>query len=90
MLKYFKAALTSRWNLLALFGGVGAAVISGSWDVVLPLVLAAEAGYLALVGSNAKFQNYVDMQEHLEARGNTLATQRPGAQAHSAVRCPAR
>jgi hypothetical protein len=69
VLKYFKAALTSRWNLLALFGGVGVAVISGSWDVVLPLVLAAEAGYLALVGSHAKFQNYVDMREQMEARG---------------------
>jgi hypothetical protein len=66
--KYLKAAFQSRWNLLALFGGVGAAVISGSPDVVLPLVLAAEAGYLAVVGSNAKFQNYVDTQAHLETR----------------------
>ena len=68
MLKYLKAAFRSRWNLLALFGGVGAAVISGSPDVALPLVLAAEAGYLALVGSNAKFQNYIDTQEHMESR----------------------
>ncbi|MHB8863525.1 MAG: hypothetical protein ACYC6N_14080 [Pirellulaceae bacterium] len=68
MLKYFKAAFTSRWNLLALFGGVGAAVISGSPDVILPLVLAAEAAYLALVGSHAKFQNYVDIQEHTQTR----------------------
>lgn len=68
MLKYFKAALKNRWNLLALFGGVGAAAISGSWDVVLPLVLAAEAAYVALVGSNAKFQEYVDVQQHRELR----------------------
>jgi hypothetical protein len=74
VLKYLKAAFRSRWNLLALFGGVGAAVISGSPDVVLPLVLAAEAGYLALVGTNAKFQNYIDTQEHMESR--TTRTER--------------
>lgn len=68
MLKYLQAAFTSHWNLLALFGGVGAAVISGFPGVVLPLVLAAEAGYLAVVGSNAKFQNYIDTQEHMETR----------------------
>jgi len=68
VLKYFQAALKNRWNLLALFGGVGAAAISGSWDVVLPLVLAAEAAYVALVGSNAKFQEYVDVQQHMELR----------------------
>jgi hypothetical protein len=70
VLKYFKAALNSRWNLLALVGGVGLAVISGSWGVALPLVLAAEGAYLAIVGSNAKFQNYVDLQEHQELREN--------------------
>ena len=68
--KYFKAAFANHWNLLALFGGVGAAAISGSWDVVLPLVLATEAGYLALVGSNAKFQNYIDMREHMSQRAS--------------------
>ncbi len=68
MLKYLKAAFTNHWNLLGLMAGTGVAVISGSYDVVLPLVLAAEAAYLTLVGTNAKFQNYVDVGEHREQR----------------------
>ena len=84
MLKYLKAAFRSRWNLLALFGGVGAAVISGSPDVALPLVLAAEAGYLALVGSNAKFQNYIDTREHMASRATRSERSDQGAQAYPA------
>lgn len=68
MLKYFRAALTNRWNLLALLAGIGVAAISGSWTVTLPLVLAAEAAYLSLVGSHPKFQNYVDLQAHQQLR----------------------
>ncbi len=68
MLRYLKAAFTNHWNLLALMAGTGVAVISGSYDVMLPLVLAAEAAYLTLVGSNSKFQNYVDVSEHREER----------------------
>ena len=68
MWKYLKAAFTNQWNLLALFGGVGTAIISGSPDVVLPLVLAAEAGYLTFVGSHPKYQKYVDLQAHAALR----------------------
>jgi chemotaxis protein histidine kinase CheA len=59
---YIKAAFANRWNLLAVFGGAGLVAISGSLDIVLPLVLAAEAAYLGLLGSHPKFQKYVDAQ----------------------------
>jgi hypothetical protein len=68
VLKYIKAAFKNRWNLLALMAGTGVAIISGSLDVVVPLVLAAEAGYLALLGGHPKFQKYVDAQAHKEKR----------------------
>ncbi len=70
MVKYFQAAFQNRWNLLALMAGTGVALISGSYDVVLPLVLAAETAYLTFVGTNAKFRNYVDLAEHREQREN--------------------
>jgi hypothetical protein len=60
--KYLKVAFANRWNLLAMFGGLGVVVISGSVDIVLPLVLAAEAAYLGLLGTHPKFQKYVDAQ----------------------------
>lgn len=68
VLKYLKAAFKNRWNLLALMAGTGVAIISGNYDVVLPLMLAAEAGYLALVGGNSKFQTYVDTLDHQQKR----------------------
>jgi chemotaxis protein histidine kinase CheA len=58
--KYLKAAFVNRWNLLAIFAGVGLAVVSGIPDIILPLVLAAEAAYLGLLGAHPKFQKYVD------------------------------
>src|SRR6476659_901211 len=60
--KYIMSAFANRWNMLALFGGVGVAMLSGFPDVALPLVLAAEAAYLGLLGTHPKFQSYVDAQ----------------------------
>jgi hypothetical protein len=60
--KYIKAAFANRWNLLALFGGAGLAAVSGVPDIILPLVLAAEAAYVGLLGTHPKFQKYVDAQ----------------------------
>jgi chemotaxis protein histidine kinase CheA len=60
--KYIMSAFANRWNMLALFGGVGVAVLSGFPDVALPLVLAAEAAYLGMLGTHPKFQSYVDAQ----------------------------
>jgi len=74
VLKYLKAAFTNRWNLLALMAGTGVAVISGNYDIVLPLMLAAETAYLAVVGGNSKFQTYVDTLNHQEKRANRSKT----------------
>jgi len=63
LFKYVKAAFSNRWNLLALFTGVALSVISGQPDVGLPLVLAAETGYLTMLASHNKFQRHVDAQE---------------------------
>ncbi|NLS91706.1 MAG: hypothetical protein GXX96_05945 [Planctomycetaceae bacterium] len=68
MTKYLKVAFLNHWNLLAFLGGLGFALISGRADVALPLVLAAEAGYVGLLGTHPKFQKYVDAQEAKEAR----------------------
>jgi len=68
--KYFKAAFTNRWNLLLFCGGLGAALVSGSFDVLAPLVLAAEVGYVALLGTRPKFQKYVDAMRHQGERAS--------------------
>ncbi|MBC7816186.1 MAG: hypothetical protein IAG10_04740 [Planctomycetaceae bacterium] len=62
LLKYVRTAFQIRWNLLALFGGVGFAVLSGRPDITLPLVAAAEIGFLTLLGTHPKFQRAVDAQ----------------------------
>ena len=61
--KYLKTAFVNRWNLLALAGAAGFGLVSGRPDVVLPIALAVELGYLAFVGTHPKFQKFVDMQE---------------------------
>ena len=63
LLKYVRTAFQIRWNLLALFGGVGFAVLSGRPDITLPLVAAAEIGFLALLGTHPKFQRAMDAQD---------------------------
>src|SRR5262245_19414316 len=60
--KYLKAAFFNRWNLLALCGGLGFALVSGIPDIAIPLVLAAEAAYLGLLGTHSRFQEAVDAQ----------------------------
>jgi hypothetical protein len=67
--KYIQAAFANRWNLLAVFGGAGFALVSGVPDIVLPLVLAAEAAYLGLLGTHPKFQKYVDAKAASSERG---------------------
>ncbi len=68
--KYIKTAFANRWNLLALFGGLGIVAISGSLEVALPLVAAAEIAYLGLLGTHPKFQSYVDAQLAAKERKN--------------------
>jgi hypothetical protein len=61
--KYIQAAFANRWNLLAVFAGMGFSFLSGHADVVAPLVLAAEAAYLGMLGTHPRFQAYVDAQQ---------------------------
>jgi hypothetical protein len=60
--RYLKSAFTNQWNLLAFFGSMGFAVLSGRPDVFAPLVLAGELAYVGLLGTHSKFQKYVDAQ----------------------------
>ncbi|MBI4601752.1 MAG: hypothetical protein HY721_07310 [Planctomycetes bacterium] len=60
--KYLKSAFLNRWNLLLFLGASGLAFLSGRPDVFWPLVIAAEVGYLGLLGTHPKFQRYVDAQ----------------------------
>jgi chemotaxis protein histidine kinase CheA len=71
------AAFKNRWNLLALFGSLGFAALSGAPDVFVPLILAAELTYVGLLGANSKFQRYVDAQAAKVTReqGTTNADQ---------------
>jgi hypothetical protein len=62
--KYIKTAFTNRWNMLAFIGGLSFAAVTGRPDVVIPIVLAAELGYLGMLGTHPKFQKYVNAQEH--------------------------
>ena len=68
LLKYVQTAFQHRWNLLALFGGVGLSVLSGHPDITLPLVAAVEIGYLTMLGTHPKFQRAVDAQDAAAAR----------------------
>ncbi len=71
--KYIKAAFANKWNILAFAGGMGFAVISGAPDVAVPIVLAAEVGYLGLLGTHEKFRKYVDAKEHKKAKATNSA-----------------
>jgi hypothetical protein len=62
--KYIKTAFTNRWNMLAFIGGLSFAAVTGRPDVVIPIVLAVELGYLGMLGTHPKFQRYVNVQEH--------------------------
>jgi hypothetical protein len=57
---YLKEAFLFRWNLLAFAGGVAAAALSPVADVLLPLVGAAEAAYLAGLISIPRFRAAID------------------------------
>jgi hypothetical protein len=66
--KYVKAAFTNRWHLLALFGGVGFALLSPIPDVLLSIVAAIDFAYVGLLSGNPKFQSYVEAQSARETR----------------------
>ena len=71
--KYLKRAFLNRWNMLVFLGGSAFALLSGHADVALPLIMAAEASYVGLLGAHPKFQKYVDAQEAKESRAEGSA-----------------
>ncbi|HBH54223.1 MAG TPA: hypothetical protein DDY91_20250 [Planctomycetaceae bacterium] len=81
MMRYLKAAFLNRWNLLLFSGGMAAAAISGRFDIVAPLVTAAELAYLGFIGTHPTFRRYVDIQaapprdQADKARAETLSRQ---------------
>jgi chemotaxis protein histidine kinase CheA len=77
---YLKAAFTNRWNLLAFFGALGFALLSGRVDVFGPLVLAGELTYLGLLGTHPKFQRYVDAQAAKTVREQGVVSTEQAAQ----------
>lgn len=72
--KYITAAFRNRWNLLALFGGLGFSLLSGQPDVIGPLILAAEAAYLGFLGTHPRFQQFVDASQAATQRQEKAQT----------------
>ena len=71
--KYLKSAFLNQWNMLLFLGGMAFAAMSGSPDIAIPLVLAAEVGYVTAISAHPKFQKYVEAQEAQAARGDALS-----------------
>lgn len=68
LMRYLKKAFLYKWNVLFFAGAAAAAVLSGSPDVVLPIVAAGELAYLATLTSIPRFRAAVDAQEHAASR----------------------
>src|SRR5262249_5936889 len=67
-LRYLKEAFVFRWNLLILGGASAAALLSGHFDTLMPLVAAAELTYLAGLSTLPRYQAAIDAKAHAEAR----------------------
>jgi hypothetical protein len=77
-LAYMKAVFWNRWNLLFLGGAFAFTCLAGHWDVLMPLIGAAELTFLTAVAGNPRFQRSMDAQTGaVEAtRSATAALQR--------------
>jgi len=62
-LSYAAAAFLWHWNLLAFGAGCTLAFLSGRPDVVLPLLGAAEIGYLGLLSTHPRFRKAIDARD---------------------------
>ena len=69
LLRYLKEAFAFRWNLLVLGGAGAAALLSGHFDTLMPLVAAAEITYLAGLSTLPRFQAAIDARAHAEETG---------------------
>lgn len=81
MKEYLKRAFLLNWNLLALGGGVAAAVLSPWPDAVLPLVLGLEGAYLASIVSFPRFRSAIDASLH---RSESFGPEKPPPQVSAA------
>ena len=70
---YIWRAFTSRWNLLAVFGGAAAALMTPWPDVLLPLIGAGEALYLGGLVSLSRYREAIDAQVADKARAQVRA-----------------
>jgi len=70
---YLWRAFTSPWNLLAVFGGAAAAILTPWPDVLLPLVGAGEAIYLGALVSLPRYREAIDAQTANRERGHVAA-----------------
>ena len=70
---YLWRAFTSPWNLLAVFGGAAAAMLTPWPDVLLPLVGAGEAIYLGALVSLPRYREAIDAQTAERERGHVAA-----------------
>ena len=72
--EYLKTAFFTRWNLLFVGAAGALGLISGRPDVVWPLAIAAEIGYLGLLASHPRFQQAVDARRAGAMREKTKQT----------------
>src|SRR5258705_167050 len=70
---YLWRAFTSPGNLLAVFGGAAAAMLTPWPDVLLPLVGAGEAIYLGALVSLPRYREAIDAQTADRERGHVAA-----------------
>jgi len=69
---YLAKAFTWRWNLLAFPAALIVAVISPLPGIAVPIVLAAEVGYLGFLGTNPKFQKAIAAADNKENKQKEL------------------
>ena len=70
---YIRRAFLGRWNLLVVFGGAAAALLTPWPDVLLPLLGAGEALYLGGIVSMPRFREAIDAQDANQTRGQAAA-----------------
>ncbi|HEX2750697.1 MAG TPA: hypothetical protein VHM91_22020 [Verrucomicrobiales bacterium] len=64
-----KRAFKWHWHLLGLAAAAGIALLSGNAGMWLPVVAAAEVGYMGMLGLNPRFQAILKLQERGRSSG---------------------
>jgi hypothetical protein len=77
--RYLRKAFLLPWNVLALLGGLGVAILSPWPDAMLPLVMAAEMAFLGGLISRPRFRSAVDAEEHARRNREGSSSQLPGS-----------